>query len=143
MTKDGTVRGPRSARPTGIIRTLPSLYGQRAAFGASINSRDESIGAKRYRAAIKELEKNDEAVIAIALQCMPKIEVLHMYLIVDGEITVRLNIAGYEPGDARECWDRTIRKPKVWAVCTGPVSRPPVQMLRRGFQGIRYTEELW
>ena len=97
MTKDGTVKGQRSNRPSGIIRTLPSLYG------------NESAGAKRY----------------------------------DGELHVRLNIAGYEPGGARECWDKTIRKPKFWAVCTGPVSRPPERILRRGFQGIRYTEELW
>jgi len=40
MTKDGTVRGGKSVRPTGIIRTLPSLYG------------DESVGAKRYAASI-------------------------------------------------------------------------------------------
>ena len=38
MTKDGTVHGRRSERPTGIIRTLPSLYGQRSTFGASINA---------------------------------------------------------------------------------------------------------
>lgn len=131
MTKDGTVRGPRSVRPTGIIRTLPSLYG------------DQSVGAKRYATSIAALDRGRLEAIYIALQCMPKHDVLHMYLIVDGEITVRMNIAGYEPGDARECWDRTIRKPKYWAVCTGPVSRPPEQILRRGFQGIRYTEELW
>ena len=64
-------------------------------------------------------------------------------LIVDSEIQLRLNIAGYEPGDSRKCWDETIRRPKFWAVCTGPVSRPPERMLRRGFQGIRYTEDLW
>lgn len=118
-------------RPTGIIRTLPSLYG------------DESVGAKRYKQSVQLLDRGRLPAIYIALQCMPKIDVLHMYLIVDGEIDVRLNIAGYEPGDSRECWDRTIRKPKVWAVCTGPVSRPPEKMLRRGFQGIRYTEDLW
>lgn len=143
MTKDGTVRGAKSQRPTGIIRTLPSLYGQRAAFAASINSREESVGAKRYRQSMKLLESGRLEAVYIALQCMPKHDVLHMYLLIDGEIQVRLNIAGYEPGEARECWDRSIRKPKYWAVYTGPVSKPPEQMLRRGFQGIRYTEELW
>lgn len=143
MTKDGTAGGPRSARPTGIIRTLPSLYGQRAAFAASANSREESIGAKRYRSSMKLVEAGKLDAVYIALQAKPTIDVLHMYLIIDGEITVRMNIAGYVPGDERECWDKTIRKPKFWAVCTGPVSRPPEKILRRGFQGIRYTEELW
>lgn len=131
MNRQG-LKGPQSnVRPTGIIRTLPSLYGE------------ESVGAKRYATSIKAVERGRIEAIYIALQCIPRIEVLHMYLIVDGQIQVRLNIAGYEPGDSRECWDRTIRKPKVWAVCTGPVSRPPEQILRRGFQGIRYTEDLW
>lgn len=143
MTKDGTVHGGQSQRPTGIIRTLPSLYGQRAAFAASINSREESIGAKRYRESLRLVEAGRIEAIYIALQAIPRIDVLHMYLIVDGRIEVRLNIAGYVPGDERECWDRTIRKPKYWAICTGPVSRPPEIIERRGFQGIRYTEELW
>lgn len=143
MTKDGTVRGAKTTRPTGIIRTLPSLYGQQAAFNASVNCRKESIGATRYRSSMKLLDVGKLDAVYIALQAKPTIDVLHMYLVVDGEITVRLNIAGYVPGDERECWDRTIRKPKYWAVCTAPVSRPPEQMWRRGFQGIRYTEDLW
>jgi hypothetical protein len=121
----------KESRPTGIIRTLPSLYG------------DASIGAKRYHKSIELLDAGRLPAIYIALQCVPRVDVLHMYLLIDGEIQVRLNIAGYEPGDARECWDETIRKPKVWALCTGPVSRPPEPITRRGFQGIRYTEELW
>lgn len=141
MTKDGTVRGRKSERPTGILRTLPSLYGPRGEFAAS--DRDESIGAKRYKQSIKLMEAGRLDCIYIALQAMPKFEVLHMYLIIDGAIDLRLNIAGYEPGEARKCWDESIRHPKYWAVCTGPVSRPPETMLRRGFQGFRYTEELW
>lgn len=131
MNREGLKGRQSDVRPTGIIRTLPSLYG------------DSSVGAKRYRDSIKFLKSGRLEAIYIALQCMPKIDVLHMYLIVDGEIQLRLNIAGYEPGDSRKCWDETIRKPKFWAVCTGPVSRPPEKMLRRGFQGIRYTEDLW
>jgi len=117
-------------RPTGIIRTLPSLEpGQ--------------IGRKRYEASITGLERGVVPAIYIALAQLPKIDVLHLYLLIEGEIKVRLNIAGYENGDARECWDATIRSPKYWAICTSPVSRPPTPIKRRGFQGFRYTEELW
>lgn len=118
-------------RPTGIIRTLPSLYG------------DASKGARRYKKSIAWLERGMIGQIYIALQCIPKQEVLHIYLLVDGRVDVRLNIADYLPGDERECWDQTIRKPKYWAVCTGPVSRPPEPLKMRGFQGIRYTDDLW
>jgi len=124
----------RPERPTGIVRTLPSLYAEK-----------ELIGAKRYQQSIKLLAAGRIAAIYIALQSIPKHDVLHVYLIVDGLVDVRLNIAGYEPGDSRECWDETIRKPKFWAVCTGPVSFPPETFARKGFQGFRYTstEELW
>ena len=117
-------------RPTGIIRTLPSLE-------------NDSIGHQRYHASLVALRAGKIPAIYIALAQMPKVEVLHLYLLIDGEINVRLNIAGYEPGDARQCWDRTIRQPKIWAVCTGPVSVPLAPIKRRGFQGFRYTEELW
>lgn len=120
----------RKGRPTGIIRTLPSLGG-------------DQIGKKRYEASIKALERGRDLKIYIALQAIPKLEILHMYLLVEGEVRVRLNIACYEPGDARECWDRSIRKPKFWAVCTGPVSRPPEPIKMSGFRGFRYTENLW
>ncbi len=118
-------------RPTGIIRTLPSLYG------------DASVGARRYQLSLAMLEKEQIPAIYIALSAVPRFDVLHLYLLMDGQIDVRLNIAGYEPGDARECWDKTIRKPKIWAVCSAPVSRPPEKMPMRGFQGFRYTEDLW
>lgn len=118
-------------QPTGIIRTLPSLGG------------DASVGARRYKKSIAWMERGMLDAIYIALQCKPKIEVLHIYLIVNGLIDVRLNIAGYLDGDERECWDKQIRTPRYWVICTGPVSRPPEPIKMRGFQGIRYTEELW
>lgn len=119
-------------RPTGIIRTLPSLYADK-----------ENVGHKRYLASIKALERNKIEAIYIALAQMPKVEVLHLYVVIEGHVQVRLNIAGYEDGDSRKCWDETIRKPKYWAICTGPVSRPLEPIKMRGFQGFRYTEELW
>lgn len=121
----------RVIRPTGIIRTLPSLYS------------DASAGAKAYRKSIQWLEAEQIPAIYIALSAMPKIEILHMYLLIEGFVQLRLNIAGYEPGDARECWDKTIRKPKFWAVCCAPVSHPVEPIKMRGFQGFRYTEDLW
>lgn len=117
-------------RPTGIIRTLPSLE-------------PGHVGRERYQSSIKLLERGKLDAVYIALPAIPTIEVLHIYLLIEGQIDVRLNLAGFEPGDARECWDRTIRQPKYWAVCTGPVSRPPEPMPRRGFQGFRYTADLW
>lgn len=123
----------RTNRPTGIIRTLPSLYGKDEATEA----------AKKFNQCLENVEKGSEECLYIALSAMPKIVVLHMYLLIDGEITVRLNIVGFEDGSAAECFDKTIRSPKYWALCTAPVSRPNEPIKRRGFQGFRYTEDLW
>ncbi len=118
--------------PTGIIRTLPSLYAD-----------PKSPGCRQYRATLWRMATNDEVTMAIALAQQPKHEVLHLYLVIGGKIDARFALVGYEPGDARECWDRSIRQPKVWAVCAG-LERPPHEIPYRGFQGIRYTyQPLW
>ena len=119
-------------RPTGIIRTLPSLY-----------SDNKSQGFRRYVRDLRDLEQEKIPAIYIAMAQVPKIEVLHMYLLIEGLIRVRMNIVEYALGDAAICWDSTIRQPKYWAVCSGPVSRPDHRIERRGFQGFRYTEDLW
>jgi hypothetical protein len=119
-------------RPTGIIRTLPSLYND-----------NKNVGYRRYVRSIRELEKEIIPAIYIAMAQLPKIEVLYMYLLIEGQIRVRLNIVEYIPGSSEICWDSTIRQPKFWAVCSGPVCRPPEKIVRKGFQGFRYTEDLW
>jgi hypothetical protein len=119
-------------RPIGIIRTLPSLYGD-----------SQNVGYRRYVRAIRELEADVIPAIYIAMAQLPKVDVLHMYLLIEGEIRVRLNIVEYIAGTEEICWDAKIRQPKYWAVCSGPVSKPPERMKRRGFQGFRYTQELW
>jgi hypothetical protein len=119
-------------RPTGIIRTLPSLYNDGG-----------NIGFRRYVRSIRELETEKIPAIYIAMAQMPKIEVLHMYLLIEGFVRVRLNIVEYVAGTEEICWDSTIKQPKYWAVCSGPVSRPPRRIERRGFQGFRYTGDLW
>src|SRR4051812_45272589 len=105
-------------RPTGIIRTLPSLE-------------EGSVGHRRMTEAFAKIEKNGDGEIYIALSQMPKIEVLHIYLLISGEIKCRLNIAGYVDGDKRQCWDSSFRKPKYWAICTAPLSRPQEPIKRR------------
>lgn len=119
-------------RPTGIIRTLPSLDPENA-----------TVGYRRYVRAVRELEQEKIPAIYIAMSQLPKIEVLHMYILLEGEIRVRMNIAEFVPGTEAICWDSKIRQPNYWAVCTLPLSRPPEPMKRRGFQGFRYTEDLW
>lgn len=118
--------------PTGIIRTLPSLY-----------TDPNNPGYQGLMRAITACEKDESEHFFIALAQQPKQEILHLYLCLGGEIKYRFMVAGYSPGTDAVCWDQTIMQPKVWAICTGPVERPPEPIKRCGFQGFRYTEELW
>lgn len=121
-------------RPTGIIRTLPNLY-------AGSNER----AYKRMLTSFEWLASGHIPAIFIALAQKPTIEVLHLYVLIDGKIICRMNIASYEDGATSEvkCWDDVSRAPKWWAVCSAPITFPPEIIERRGFQGFRYTQDLW
>ncbi|MBX3267055.1 MAG: hypothetical protein KF831_10145 [Acidobacteria bacterium] len=121
-------------RPTGIIRTLPNLYADR-----------DRVAHSRMLKSLELLAADKIEAIYIALAQVPTKDVLHLYLLIEGKIICRMNIASYVDGSTSEvkCWDEVSRKPKVWAVCTAPLSFPPTPIARRGFQGFRYTEDLW
>lgn len=123
-------------RPVAIIRTLPSLYEDK-----------ENVGHRRFKHSLERVESGKKPHFYIALDKKPVHDVLHIYLLVDGEVQVRLNIAGYLPGGEQSgvvCWDGEYRQPNWWVICTAPVSYPPELIKRRGFQGFRYIyEDLW
>jgi len=131
----------QSERPTGIIRTLP-YFGADKATDAAMNKAFELM-MRSFR--MMEIGNSLVEVIYIALAQKPTIEVLQCYLLVEGAIRVRANISHYEPGEGSsvKCWDESLRSPKWWAVLTPPVSFAPEPIPRRGFQGFRYTTDLW
>lgn len=116
--------------PIGIVRTLPPIYAD-----------PEHEACINYRAAIAD----QECTWFLALAQQPKHDLLYVYIVIKGRIDARFNFAGIREGgrDVR-LWDGTVRTPKCWAICSGPVSRPPFELKVRGFQGFRYvTEPLW
>lgn len=129
-------------RPTGIIRTLPW-------YGAEDTKHTETEKGKAYRRmmrSFKAIERTGDGTVIVALSQKPTIEVLHCYLLIGNVIRVRANISHWIPGDEIgdvECWDDSTRTAKWWAVLTAPISWPPEEIRRRGFQGFRYTEGLW
>lgn len=135
-----TWRSDKNKRPTGIIRTLPY-------FGANEPTEEGAMrqAYKRMMEAFKHLESDGTEPVYVAMAQQPTMEVLYIYILVGGKIRVRANIAGYVPGSSVtiECWDGSLRKPKYWAVLSGPVSWPPEAIPMKGFQGFRYCLELW
>lgn len=121
-------------RPTGIIRTLPSLYS------------DATKGHKNFHTSLEAVRIGNASHFYVFLTQKPTKEVLHLYILVEGKIVCRTNIAGYRDGrvySEMKCWDGTKRKARWMAICTAPIEYPPNEIRMRGFQGFRYTEDLW
>ena len=121
-------------RPTGIIRTLPG------------EARTYKFGREKMMRSYEALQAGRIPAIYVALAQRPKFDVLHIYMLVASEIVCRMNIAGFEDGKtfgAVDCWDGVKREAAWWVICSAPVSFPPEQIKMRGFQGFRYTEDLW
>lgn len=134
--------------PTAVIRTLP--YFGATLKGGSIDSGEQvQAMARAYRrmmTALRNLERDPEAVVYIAFPARPTKEVLDCYLLVGGKVRVMARIATWIEGSqvgTVNCWDDSARDAKWWAVLTAPVSFPAEPVLRRGFQGFRYTTKLW
>jgi hypothetical protein len=118
-------------RPTGIIRTLPTIYAD-----------SEHLAMQRMERSIDRMMRGLKETIHIFLDQKPTLDVLYLYILVNGTIRYRFKIVEYMPGDRAVSWDGQKRSPKWMAVVTDPV-KPPHEIKMRGFQGFRYTEELW
>lgn len=124
--------------PTGFIRTLP--YGP--------NDDDEAmrLAFRKMERGLERLNRSESAYVLIGLSQQPTVDVLHVYILAEGKIIGRARLAGYQDGKkqgAVPCWDGSTRKHKVWAILGGPYEPAPSTILRRGFQGFRYTVDLW
>src|SRR4051812_24751262 len=102
-------------RPTGIIRTLPG------------EAKEYELARGRMMRSYDALNDGTIESIYVALAQRPTKEVLHLYILVSGEIICRMNIAYYKEGRGWKlnCWDGVARQSPWWAVCSAPVSHPP------------------
>jgi hypothetical protein len=124
--------------PTGIIRTLP--------YGPNHSEQQMRAAYQKMVRGLKRLNSSDSAYVLIGMSATPRVDVLHCYVIVEGKVIGRAHIAGYQDGDeqgAVQCWDNSTRRHRVWAILSGPFEPAPTEILRRGFQGFRYTNDLW
>lgn len=121
-------------RPTGIIRTAPFLQG------------GNTMPYRRMMQGLNALNEYDDALFYFGLAQKPVQDVLHFYILVAGRIIGRCNIAtwlDHMPEDTEPCDPDNMPACKHWAVLTRPFVRPPHKIYMRGFQGFRYTGDLW
>ena len=79
----------------------------------------------------------------------PTRDIIYVYIIVCNQVKFRLYYAGHEGGAAQisngdgKSWSSSavIRWPRI--VCGGPFEKAPNKIIRKGFQGFRYTTKLF
>jgi hypothetical protein len=121
-----------STQYTGIIKTVPHKF----VF--------EEYGATRFMDDFfYRLNADWRNCFLFTMPSIPKIGVLHFYLLIDGRVRFRANIVEYRgPKTLHFSRGRTISG-KVWVLLCGPVVRAPFKVEMKGFRGFRYTEDLW
>lgn len=77
----------------------------------------------------------------------PRIDILHCYIVYNGFIRWRCNIAEFLPGQTMyffsgPCGEREVTG-RAWMILTAPVIKAPQEIPMRGFRGFRYTEGFW
>ncbi len=118
---------------TGIIKCMPSKF----VF--------HEYGARRFvRDFVQRPNDNENSCFLFTLSAIPKVNVLHFYLLIAGRIRYRANISSIEGRASRDFHDgRGPIHGNAWAILTAPVVRAPFRIEMKGFRGFRYTEELW
>lgn len=89
------------------------------------------------------LNRLDSNYFLFSLSAVPKINVIHFYLLIDGRIRFRANISQITGEEIITFADGRTIHGKAWAEVTGPVIRAPRRIEMKGFRGFRYTEELF
>src|SRR5688572_12292887 len=103
-------------------------------------------GEKGYRNWLRNFlhAMNDESMIYwFRAGGQPKHDVLYIYLCIGGKIRFRVRYAGSEGEREQMFDDGRVMYGKAWIIGCGPVERAPYKIERKGFQGFRYTQELW
>lgn len=120
--------------PVGIIKTLPKEFFKNYKYG----------GLCGFEYDFLAINNREEDYWIFNLQGKPKYKVLYFYLLYDGAIRYRANILGYTaPNTTFNCADGTVKHGKIWVQVGPPVIKlnPPVPM--KGFQGFRYTSNIY
>ena len=89
------------------------------------------------------MNRSDSVTWRFNLSGRPRFDVLYFYLLMNGIIRFRANIIGYDGAEEVKCYDGSNHFGRCWVNIGPPVVLPPQLISMKGFQGFRYTENLW
>ena len=121
-------------QPAGIIKCLPKRW------------YDEVGGEKYLEKCFRQNIAKHDWIFYQSMGGKPRYDVLYCYLLINGLLRFRLNIVEILPGGTMTFRDRPIPQnwtARNWMILGSPVVEPAREMPMRGFQGFRYTQELF
>lgn len=136
ITRNGYSKDP-GLIPEGIAVTLPVMFFE-----------DRGMTTDEFKPYFERLMRREETVWNFRLTNLPIREVAWVYLIFDKYIQYRLNFVMYERNVAKSFNDATdggTRRfpPCNWVILSGPPVKPRDPWPQKGFQGFRYTRQLF
>lgn len=121
-----------SFQPVGIIKTMPATWLD-----------DVPGGVYAWEKNFMFMNRSESHYWCFNLSGKPKYKVLYFYILFQGAIRFRANIIGFSPGGQVNCYDGSVHNGKVWVNVGSPVIKLKDPIPMKGFQGFRYTEEIY
>lgn len=103
---------------------------------------------EQFKPLFERAMRPEDSVWNFRLTNLPTIDVAYVYLVFDGLVQYRANLVMYQRGAEKEFYDspdgKARRFPKSnWVIFTGPIIKAPYEIPMRGFQGFRYTKQVF
>lgn len=133
MKKTKHMREP----PEAILLTLPVAFFQ-----------DRGMTCAEFQPYFERLMRHPDNLWNFKLTNLPTHDVAWVYLVFDGHVQYRLNLVQYERGTTKAFNDAPDKQVMVfdkcnWVILTGPPVKAPFEIPMRGFQGFRYSKQLF
>jgi len=120
------------SQPIGIIKTMPEEWIKKLPNGISA-----------WEKTFMKMNDIEDYYWQFNLSGKPKYEVLYFYLLFNKAVRYRCNIISYGKEETIKCYDGTFHYGKVWVQVSAPVIKLKQPISMQGFQGFRYTSEVW
>lgn len=123
--------------PEAILLTLPVSF-----------FKDRGMSCAEFQPYFERLMRHEDSLWNFKLTNLPTLDVTWAYLVFDGFVQYRLILVQYERNVKKVFKDSPDGGARVfdacnWVILAGPAIKAPIEIPMRGFQGFRYSKQLF
>lgn len=104
---------------------------------------DREAAFRRFYEAMGTAELSSDAAFYHFMGAIPTIEIQHIFVCFKGLVQYKAILVEFLRNQPVMLHDYQHPEPRNWCVTTGPVIKAPFEITQKGFQGFRYTKELF